>query len=154
MSFTERFRRRRDSTAVNPLHRIRLKTSTGEQPVIPAAQCARRSEAVLDAVRRLDAKLDADACRKLAEWLAAEYDTAYGDVPVGLFAVCHLGPPYVDHRMALVNAVLEHYAPGDRVPEPFDGARMLVRSGDYAYAEVYASGLVLPVRNDGAVVRP
>jgi hypothetical protein len=31
---------------------------------------------------------------------------------------------------------------------------MLARSGGYAYVEVYGDGLILPVLEDGTVVRP
>jgi hypothetical protein len=38
------------------------------------------------------------------------------------------------------------------MPEPFAQARMLVRTGAYAFVEVYASGELHPVRQDGTVV--
>lgn len=50
--------------------------------------------------------------------------------------------------------IVRHFAPSDQVPDPFSGARMLVRSGGYAFVEVYSGGLLLPVLDDGTVVRP
>jgi hypothetical protein len=40
------------------------------------------------------------------------------------------------------------------MPEPFSKARMLARSGGYAFVEVFSDGLILPVLEDGTVVRP
>ncbi|MEU6677363.1 hypothetical protein [Streptomyces sp. NPDC046925] len=113
-----------------------------------------RERPLMDAVTRLDAGLDEGARRQLAEWIGEEYRTAYGDVPLGLVAVCHLGPPYIDHVLNLFHVILRHFAPAEPMPEPFAQARMLVRSGGYAYVEVYDGGLVLPVLADGTVVRP
>jgi hypothetical protein len=100
----------------------------------------------------LDTRLGAADRAELAKWIRDQYETEYGDIPLGLVAVCHLGPPYVDHRMDLFQSILEHYAPADVMPDPFAAARMLVRTGAYAFVEVYASGKVSPVRDDGSVV--
>ncbi|MFI2612159.1 hypothetical protein [Kitasatospora sp. NPDC018619] len=119
-----------------------------------ADQLRPRPQDLLEAVRRLDAGLDPAACAELSGWLREHYRTAYGDVPLGLLATCYLGPPYVDHLMDLFQVILQHFTPGDRLPEPFGSARMIVRTGAYAFVEVYSSGLVLPVLRDGSVVRP
>ncbi|WP_344636682.1 hypothetical protein [Kitasatospora cystarginea] len=113
-----------------------------------------RPEQFLGAVRRLDAGLDPAACRGLADWLKEQYATAFGDIPLGFLATCYLGSPYVDHQLDLTHAIVQHFAPADPMPSPFAAARMLVRTGAYAYVEVYDSGLVLPVLPDGTVVRP
>lgn len=114
----------------------------------------RRSERLRRTVGRLDAGLDETACRQLADWAREEYASAHGDVPLGFVARCYLGPPFVDHQLNLLNVIVQHFAPADPMPEPFSKARMLARSGGYAYIEVYSSGLVLPVLDDGTVVRP
>ncbi|MEU3573323.1 hypothetical protein AB0E96_33590, partial [Kitasatospora sp. NPDC036755] len=119
-----------------------------------ADQLRPRPADLLRAVRRLDAGLDPAACAELSDWLKEHYQAAYGDVPLGFLATCYLGPPFVDHRLDLFRVILQHFAPGDQVPEPFGAARMIVRTGAYAYVEVYGSGLVLPVLQDGTVVRP
>ncbi|MFI9239196.1 hypothetical protein [Streptomyces sp. NPDC053079] len=113
-----------------------------------------RGQGLRDAVRRLDARLDAAAFRELTGRIRDEYADAFGDVPIGFVAQCHLGPPYVDHRLSLLHEIIDHFAPGQPMPDPFSGARMLVRTGHYAYVEVYASGTLLPVLEDGTVVRP
>jgi hypothetical protein len=109
---------------------------------------------LLHAVRRLDAQLSDDALRETARWIGEQYLTSYGTAPIGYVAPCFLGSPYVDHRLGLDGCVLEHYALTDVMPEPFGAARMLARSGAYAYVEVYDGGLLLPVLADGAIVRP
>ncbi|WP_236642582.1 hypothetical protein [Actinoplanes utahensis] len=120
----------------------------------PAVRRSRgpRHAGLFEAVRRLDAGLDAATRAQLAEWIRAEYANEFGDVPLGMFAVCHLGPPFVDHRLDLWQSIVEHYAPADTVPEPFARARMMVRSGAYEFVEVYASGELKPVLKDGTVV--
>ncbi|TGA85809.1 hypothetical protein E2651_41620 [Streptomyces sp. MZ04] len=113
-----------------------------------------RSEPLREAVTRLDAGLDEQAQRQLAEWIGEEYRTSYGGIPLGFVARCYLGPPYVDHVLNIFGVILRHFSPGETMPEPFAQARMLARSGGYAYIEVYDGGLILPVLEDGTVVRP
>lgn len=127
----------------------------GPVPIGPGSELLRaRPASLLHAVRRLDAGLTDEAVREAAEWLREQYAVAYGTAPLGYVAPCYLGPPYVDHLLGLDGCVLEHYAPADPMREPFSAARMLARSGAYAYVEVYPGGLVLPVLADGGVVRP
>ncbi|MEV3987808.1 hypothetical protein AB0J57_02755 [Streptomyces sp. NPDC049837] len=130
--------------------------ATGGAGVDPSRQGLydRRSDRLRQAVGRLDAGLDETACRQLAEWAREEYAAAHGDVPLGFVARCYLGPPFVDHQLNLFHVIVQHFAPADPMPEPFSKARMLARSGGYAYVEVYSGGLVLPVLDDGTVVRP
>lgn len=111
-----------------------------------------RHAGIFEAVHRLDAGLDPATRSQLADWIKAEYESEFGDVPLGMFALCHLGPPYIDHRLDLWQSIVEHYAPADAVPHPFSQARMLVRSGAYEFVEVYASGELRPVLKDGSVV--
>jgi len=140
-----------------------LTTGAGQRRITgapgPAAPLRRerltpRPQALREAVARLDAGLDENARRQLAEWIGQEYQASYGEIPLGLFARCYLGPPYVDHQLNLFEVILRHFTPGDQVPAPFADARTLVRSGGYAFVEVYTGGLLLPVLDDGTVVRP
>lgn len=114
-----------------------------------------RSTELLDAMRRrIDAGLDDQACRALADWVREQYTASYGEVPLGFVSICHLGPPYVDHILNVFGVITRHFAPAEPMPEPFSGARMLARSGGYAFVEVFSDGLILPVLEDGTVVRP
>ncbi len=129
--------------------------STGAQNLQrPAHRNARkpRHAGIFEAVHRIDAGLDPAMRAELTAWIRDEYEREFGDVPLGLFARCHLGPPYVDHRLDLWQSILEHYAPADAVPPQFAPARVLVRTGAYDYIEVYASGELKPVLADGSVV--
>ncbi|MEV0322777.1 hypothetical protein ACIBKX_20900 [Streptomyces sp. NPDC050658] len=114
---------------------------------------APRSSELREAVARLDAHLDAKATQELSDWIREQYTNAHGTVPLGFFARCFLGPPYVDHQLNLFAVIVEHFAPSDRVPAPFSGARSMVRPGGYAYVEVYSDGLLVPVLDDGTAVR-
>ncbi|MGW8765649.1 hypothetical protein ACWGN5_24420 [Streptomyces sp. NPDC055815] len=113
-----------------------------------------RSERLRGALGRLDAGLDEAASRQLADWAREEYAAAHGAVPLGFVARCYLGPPYVDHILNLFQVIVRHYSPAQAMPDPFGKARMTARSGGYAYVEVYDNGLILPVLEDGTVVRP
>lgn len=130
--------------------------TSGPAPAAPLRRerLAPRPQALRDAVGRLDAGLDEQTRRQLAEWIGEEYRANYGEIPLGFLARCYLGPPYVDHQLDLFHVIVRHFAPSDQVPDPFSGARMLVRSGGYAFVEVYSGGLLLPVLDDGTVVRP
>ncbi|OXY98303.1 hypothetical protein [Streptomyces diastatochromogenes] len=160
MGNTERPRRIVQSAQQGPGIQPGLGAQRGAAPANPAPAALRRelytarSRKLLDAVGRLDAGLDEQACRSLAEWVREQYTTAYGSVPLGFVARCYLGPPYVDHQLNLFHVIVRHFAPAEPMPEPFSAARMLARSGGYAYVEVYDDGLILPVLDDGTVVRP
>lgn len=144
----------------DPVQRRRMVASVRTAPAgpterqVPRQPGTRRSRGreLLAAVHRLDAVLDEAARAELARWAREHYRAELDDMPVGLVAQCFLGPPFVDHRMDLLHEILDHYAPADVMPDPFGQARMLVRTGAYAFVEVYASGALVPVRDDGSTV--
>ncbi len=111
-----------------------------------------RPDRLIAAIHRLDTSVDQASRDEIASYIRSEYEREIGDLPLGFVAVCLLGPPYVDHILDLANTIVEHYASADAMPEPYANARMLVRSGAYAYVEVYLSGTVVPVHADGAAV--
>lgn len=126
-------------------------SSAAQRPLVRDVR-RRRSMALLDAVHRLDAEISPAAREDLARWIREAYHSELGDIPLGFVAQCHLGPPYVDHILDLFQNIVEHYAPADRMPDPYAQARMLVRSGAYAYVEIFGSGEIRPVLPDGTVV--
>lgn len=129
-------------------------SASNAQGLRPAHRTARkpRHAGIFEAVHRIDASLDPAMRAELGKWIRDEYEREYGDIPLGLFARCHLGPPYVDHRLDLWQSIIEHFTRADTVPPQFGEARTLVRTAAYAYVEVYASGLTIPVLPDGSVV--
>ncbi len=147
MDFSQRRRvdaRQRPTTATQP---------SVEHPVPRSRQThARRHAGIFEAIHRLDARLDASSREELARWIADQYADDFGGVPVGFVALCHLGPPYVDHRLDMQYSIVEHYSAAQEMPEPFAQARMLVRTGAYAFVEVFANGELRPVLADGSVV--
>ena len=94
-----------------------------------------RSHEVMQAVRNLDMTQDAAYRANLISWIEQAYIDRMGGLLVGLFARCHLGEPYIDHRMT--------------VPDLYREARALARSPVYAYIEVYGDGELVPVLEDG-----
>lgn len=110
-----------------------------------------RSRDILQAVVDIDVATDPLTRKQLTEWLKETYDLRGGGQLVGLFAKCHLGDPYVDHRLALIGDILDHYAPTDTVPEPYAKARAFARNDAYLYIEIYADGAVVPVRPNGDI---
>jgi hypothetical protein len=131
-----------------------LAASSAQQGLRPAHRNARkpRHAGIFEAIHRIDATLDPAMRAELGKWIRDEYEHEYGDVPLGLFAQCHLGPPYVDHRLDLWQSIVEHYTVADSVPPQYAQARILVRTGAYDFIEVYASGDLKPVLKDGSVV--
>ena len=149
-----RFRERgRQSTAAATQRTTQSSNTSAAQRLALRELRKPRAAGLLDAVRKLDSGLDEQACRALAEQISAQYAKDFGGgVPIGLLATCYLGAPYVDHRLNLIELIVEHYTPGSAVPDPYAAARPLVRSGAYAYVEVYSDGLVVPVLPDGSPV--
>jgi hypothetical protein len=111
-----------------------------------------RSAELVTAVAKLDTTVDVSARQAIMDWIRQEYDARQGGALIGLFAKCYLGPPFVDHKLSLLQTILEHFAPNDDPGHPYNQARGLVRSGAYAYIEVYSDGAVVPVRPDGTSV--
>lgn len=112
-----------------------------------------RHAGLFQAVHQLDsADLDEVTRAELSSWVSEQYAGTYGGVPVGFVAVCHLGPPYVDHYMNLMLSIVDHFAATDTMPSPFGEARMLARNAAYAFIEVHSDGLLVPVRPDGTPV--
>ena len=148
MDFSQRRRveNRRDAPTVD--------VSRDQHLLRPPQRATRkpRHAGIFEAVHRLDGNLDAATRAELARWIRDEYASEFGDIPLGFVATCHLGPPFVDHRLDLFQSILDHYAPADIMPDPYAKARMLVRTGAYAFIEVYASGDLRPVMADGSVV--
>lgn len=149
-----RFRERGRQSAATSTQRTTQSSNTSAAQRLAIRELRKpRSAALLDAVRKLDSGLDEQACRALAEQISAQYAKDFGGgVPIGLLATCYLGAPYVDHRLNLIELIVEHYTPTSAVPDPYAAARPLVRSGAYAYVEVYSDGLVVPVLPDGSPV--
>jgi hypothetical protein len=114
-----------------------------------------RGVEIVDAVARMDVVIDDAVRRQLADRIAASYVNEHGGAfPLGFLATCHLGPPFVDHRLSLLESIVEHYGPSDKVPPLFEAARPLVRSGAYLFVEIYSDGQLVPVRLDGTPVTP
>ncbi|MDZ4233031.1 hypothetical protein CEY15_08440 [Dietzia natronolimnaea] len=116
---------------------------------VRAQRVAPRSADLVASVAQLDVHTDAQLRLEIMGWIQQAYDDRAGGPLLGLFSRCYLGPPYVDHVLDTSGRILQHFAPSEPVPTGFEPARPLVRSGAYAYIEVYLDGQVIPVREDG-----
>ncbi|MGB3605158.1 MAG: hypothetical protein WBA38_16600 [Gordonia sp. (in: high G+C Gram-positive bacteria)] len=125
-------------------------TGTGSQERI--ARQRTRSLELVQTITRLDTATDPTVYRQLIEWVKADYDARQGGIPIGLFAKCYLGPPFIDHRMTLMGNICEHYKPSDVPPHPYGQARGLVRSGAYEFIEFYSDGSMVAIMPDGRSV--
>jgi hypothetical protein len=110
-----------------------------------------RHAGIFKTLHALDTELDEVTRHEVARWVGEQYAAEYGSVLLGLVAKCYLGSPYVDHRLDLFGAIVEHYAPSDPMPSPYENARMLARSGAYAFVEVHSDGSIVPVHDDGSI---
>lgn len=141
----ERFR-------LNARGRTHVEKPVQKQVVPPNVIRARReprSGDILRAVVDIDVATDPATQKQLTDWLSETYDLRGGGQLIGLFAKCHLGHPYVDHRLALAGAILEHYTPTDQVPAPYSAGRPFARNNAYLFIEIYSDGTVIPVRANG-----
>lgn len=118
-------------------------------PHVVRARRTPRSRDIMQAVVDIDVATDPMTRKQLTDWLKEAYDLRGGGALVGLFAKCHLGPPYVDHKLAIIGEILEHYTPTDTIAEPYTRARAFARNDAYLYIEVYSDGAVVPVRANG-----
>lgn len=111
-----------------------------------------RSAELVTTIRQVDGTVDNTARADIMAWIREQYDARQGGMLIGLFATCYLGPPYVDHKLGLTHQILEHYSPAEDPGHPYNQTRGLVRSGAYAYIEIYSDGSIVPVRTDGTSV--
>jgi hypothetical protein len=95
--------------------------------------------------------LDEATRHEVAKWIGEQYVAEYGSALLGMVAVCYLGPPYVDHRLDLFGGIIDHFAASEPMPAPYEAARMLARSGAYAFVEIHSDGRIVPVTDDGSV---
>ena len=130
-----------------------LRSSTSDPQLGQRSELLRRKarhSGIFQAVSALDSQLDEATRQTLARWIADQYAVEYGSILLGMVAVCYLGPPYVDHRLDLLGGIVDHFAASDPMPAPYDSARMLARSGTYAFVEVHSDGSIVPVLDDGS----
>ncbi len=119
-------------------------------PTIAAQRRFTRPHEIQEALKQLDSTTDPIARKEIADWIEEVYE-AYGarDV-VGLFGHCYLGDGHIDHAVGLTGEIVTHFYPNDTVPAMYESARPLARTEQYAYIEIYADGMVLPIRPDGS----
>lgn len=115
-------------------------------------RAAVRSSELMQAIAALDTQASAVASAEVMEWIQQAYDERRGGRLLGLFGMCYLGVPYVDHIMTVQGMICEHFAAADSVPAPYAQARGLAQSPSYAFIEIYSDGSVVPVRPDGSPV--
>lgn len=124
--------------------------TTQSQPTLRDTRKRRpRHTGIFQAVQSLDTQLDEATRREVARWIGEQYVTEYGSALLGMVGVCYLGPPYADHRLDLLGGIIDHFAASEPMPAPYEAARMLARSGAYAFVEVHSDGRIVPVADDG-----
>ena len=101
----------------------------------PAAQAARTAQAsrslfdqrtrsrrrpaeLVDAIQKLDVTTDDAARRELLKFIGELYEQ-FGGTPIGLFAKCWLGAPYLDHILSLDGSIVRHFKETETVPEAY-----------------------------------
>lgn len=118
-------------------------------PKLAAKRRFTRPHELREALQQLDATTNPVARKEIADWIQEVYE-AYGSSDVvGLFGHCYLGDGHIDHAFSFTGDIIAHYYPNDQVPPMYQGARPLARTDQYAYIEIYADGMIVPVRPDG-----
>lgn len=72
------------------------------------------------------------------------------DLPLGIVARCHLGPPYEVHTLDCALEIIEHYKIGQVLPNGLERARTLAKHPAYLFVEVFLKQ-VRAVSADGTV---
>lgn len=121
-------------------------------PYEVAKRTAVRDRELVEVITTIDTSMDPATQKALMEWIREAYSQRGGGVPIGLFAKCYLGAPYIDHRLSLAADIIEHFTGDQFVPPPFGAARSLVKSDAYEFVEVYDDGAVIAVRRDGSAI--
>lgn len=111
----------------------------------------RRPAELLDAIQQLDVTTDDAARRELLKFVGELYEQ-FGGTPLGLFAKCWLGAPYLDHIVSLGGSIVRHFKETETVPEAYAPARPLARNSAYRFIEVHSDGSVIPIRTNGTPV--
>jgi len=144
-------RQRRRLVQAEPLPTVQANavTPSATQTLMARKRKLRRSEDLMRAVAQVDVTTDPATQRELLEWINAVYEDRGGGPLIGLFSHCYLGHPFIDHKLDFGGRIIQHYTPHDQVPPGFEAARPLARSTAYAFIEVYADGMVVPIRPDG-----
>lgn len=131
------------------------RTTTGRRTTVLGERRNRglpRSRELLDALSKLDVTTDDRSRQAVLKFVGDLYSEAGGGVPIGLFAKCWLGTPYLDHIVDLGGSIVRHFKHNETVPSVYAAARPLARNDAYAFIEVYSDGTVIPVRSDGSPV--
>ncbi|MCV7262964.1 hypothetical protein H7J82_08045 [Mycolicibacterium poriferae] len=111
-----------------------------------------RRDELLQALTQIDTSVDQVAQAQIMQWIREEYEARQGGQVIGMFAKCYLGPPFVDHKLDLFGSILQHFSPSEDPGYPYSQARGLVRSGSYAFIEIYSDGKIVPILPDGTAV--
>lgn len=114
----------------------------------------KRSKEYMKVMTELDTgKLDnASIVKNIIDALNEEFpDIDLSGMLVGFVQKCYLGHPYEVHTFNIENNnIIHHYKIGERMPGELERARALANTENYAFIEVYTSGLKA-IRNDGSV---
>ncbi|MCF6389346.1 hypothetical protein L2K20_20420 [Mycobacterium sp. MBM] len=156
MSFRNRIK---PPQAQPSLTRMSVPTQSGRSNILPgvdnialANRIKPRRAELLQVLTQVDASVDQVAQTQIMEWIREEYEARQGGEVIGMFAKCYLGPPFVDHKLDLFGSILQHFSPAQDPGYPYSQARGLVRSGSYAFIEIYSDGKIVPILPDGTAV--
>ena len=106
------------------------------------------------ALTQLDAGghvLDEKTKESIRATIRAEFpEVSAVDLPLGIVARCHLGPPYEVHTLDCALEIIEHYKIGQVLPNGLERARTLAEHPAYLFVEIYLRQ-VRAVSADGTV---
>ena len=123
-------------------------TTSKSQAKLPSNRF-KRSQELLQVIQKIDLYTDLKRFEESINWINQQYPHETS-LPIGFFSRCYLGAPFIDHKLSLTNHILEHYARGDVVPDPYVRARALAANPAYRTIEVYSTGQIVPIYADGS----
>lgn len=114
----------------------------------------KRSQKYIDAMKRLDAgghMHNREQVQAIIDIIREELPEIEIDMgPIGIVSKCYLGAPYEVHTLDVTGSIIEHYETYRSMPSGLEKARVLARSGQYEFIEVYTHAL-RAVSSNGSV---
>lgn len=111
-----------------------------------------RTPELMQALAQVDHTVDETSRVEIMRWIQEDYNARQGGALLGMFSKCYLGPPFIDHKLDLLGSILQHFSLSEDPGYPYSQARGLVRSGSYAFVEIYSDGMIVPILPDGTAV--
>jgi hypothetical protein len=147
-----------NKTKIDP---ISISTQSRPKNTLSASERTRilnrkRSDQYVKSMTSLDAGghvSNVESVKRIIDAIQAEFpEITIDNFPIGIVARCYLGAPYEVHTLDLTGGIIEHYEVFKLLPIDLEKARSLSLHPQYAFVEVYRSGEMRAIEQNGNIV--